>query len=148
MITPKLAHKSIPENVLIKPTSDPFVFLLDYDPDVKDRLCDHVTGNHIPAMILIEAGRQAATVVLETLHKDKSLTFQATLNSVSAKFLGFAFPVETILSVTRSSRVETVVSVWIGQSGRDVADLEFEIPLIRKDLLARLEQRALRQVTK
>jgi hypothetical protein len=147
-----LTHKHADEHVLIGPPRridhDRFVFDVVLT-SVRDRLSDHVTGQHVGGMLLIEAGRQAAAVALETVHSDKSIDYAATWSALRVSFQSFAFPLPmtmhaTVISGedTRASKVDTRVAVSIRQLDRAVAELEYEIPLTRMTLLKKLEQRS------
>jgi hypothetical protein len=147
-----LTHKHAAEHVLIGPPRrvdhDSFMFDVVLT-SVQDRLSDHVTGQHVSGMLLIEAGRQAAAVALETVHDDKSIDYAATWSALRASFQHFAFPLPMTIHAAvdsgdhaRANRVDTRVAITIRQLDRIVAELEYEIPLTRMTLLKKLEQRA------
>jgi A-factor biosynthesis hotdog domain len=147
-----LTHKHADEHVLIGPPRridhENLVFDLVLT-STQDRLSDHVTGQHVSGMLLIEAGRQAAAVALETVHADKSVDYAATWSALRVSFESFAFPLPMSLHATvdsadhaRTNKVDTHVAVTIRQLDRIVAQLEYEIPLTRLALLQKLEQRA------
>lgn len=152
-----LTHKHTAEHVLIGPPRrvdhDSFSFDVVLT-SVHDRLSDHVTGQHVSGMLLIEAGRQAAAVALETVHCDKSVDYAATWSALRASFQSFAFPLPMTIHATvdssgqaRANKVDTRVAITIRQLDRTVAKLEYEIPLTRMTLLKKLEQRsALRSI--
>jgi hypothetical protein len=147
-----LTHKHTDDHVLIGPARriDHGAFMFDVVlTSTQDRLSDHVTGQHVSGMLLIEAGRQAAAVALETLHADKSVDYAATWSALRASFQSFAFPLPMTVHASvdsgdhaRSNKLETRVAITIRQLDRTVAELEYEIPLTRMTLLKKLEQRA------
>lgn len=149
----KLTHRHNDTNVLIsepKRTGEYFVFDLILD-DREDRLADHVTGQHVSGMVLLEAARQASAVVLETEHSALSKSHAATLARVSANFESFVFPLPTqLLAIEgtesiRAGRVSTYVSVAVWQNQDHVANFQFDIPLTRRDVLTRCEASAARK---
>ena len=94
-----LTHKHKIENVMI---SEPCLIDIDtYESDlfIDDRcseMSDHVTGQHIQGMVLIEAARQMTIAVsekfiIEATRRDK-LNF--VTNSLEARFNHFIFPFE------------------------------------------------------
>jgi hypothetical protein len=156
-----LTHKCHDDHVLItRPTCvEPhhYRFGLAIDDRV-DRLSDHVTGVHIGGMVLLEAGRQAIVTVLETEYRnegDKPLGL--VWNSLSIRFLNFAFPVPTTISVrvspeaqnrsdsARGQRGSTALSVDFRQADALVCQFEVAVGNYDSDALAKIERRRARR---
>lgn len=144
-------HRDDGFNILISPPREngagpgsEFLFDLVLD-ETEDRLADHVTGRHVSGMVLLEAGRQAAAYALETVHADKSASFAATWAGAEVGFSSFAFPLPTKINALvityphGPNKIETAVDVTVSQLGREVARFVYEIPLLRRTVLARLE---------
>lgn len=149
MITPEIAHKSRPEFVLIKDTDKHDTFELVFDVETEDRLCDHQTGAHISGMVLLEAARQAAAVVLERGFPDLSESHAAVLDHVDIDFTGYAFAArKTALTVGYAanvfgSRVDAHVQVTVNQGDTKSASALFSIVLLPRAVLRRAERNAL-----
>jgi hypothetical protein len=96
-------HKARRENVLI--TRPQQVAEARYESwlalqDSGELLGDHMTGQHVQGMLLIEAARQMMLSVSETylLGEKTGARYYFVLNSVNTEYLQFAFPLPTLLS--------------------------------------------------
>ena len=151
-----VTHKRDTRNILIStprkigPLTYAMELVLD---DSMDRLSDHVTGQHIGGMLLIEAARQAviATVEAEYL-ASRAERFGFLWNSLHVDFMRFAFPLPTSMQVTlREEQAEDrpqvthVVVVEFTQGGHPVAKTELRIVLAEQRTLTVLETRAARR---
>jgi hypothetical protein len=93
-------HKARRENVLItrpqKTGDQTFEAWLSLQ-DSGELLGDHVTGQHVQGMLLIEAARQMMLAVSELylLGRNADTRFYFVLNSVNTDYLQFAFPIPT-----------------------------------------------------
>lgn len=149
----RMTHKSETGHVMVGPAVrlDPRTFEFHMVLDgVRDRLSDHVTGQHVSGMVLIEAARQAATVALEHLHQELSPDAGASWTNLRVNFQSFVFPLPVRL-VARcdgdpegalANQIAAPVMVTAHQMDHQVAELSFDFTLFRRALLARLEQRA------
>lgn len=97
------AHKAYRENVLItrpqrvgEATFESWLSLQDSG----EFLSDHMTGQHVQGMIVIESARQMMLSVSETFLLDdaRDARYYFVLNSVNTEYLQFAFPLPTLLS--------------------------------------------------
>ncbi|MEV5600345.1 AfsA-related hotdog domain-containing protein [Streptomyces sp. NPDC052299] len=91
----RLTHKHDAKNVLIGPVGQTgekrFVADLVIDERV-EVLEDHLTGQHIPAITLLEAARQMWTVVTEQFFVTGPEKTRFVIGSVNSEFHSFVFP--------------------------------------------------------
>lgn len=149
-----LTHKHLIKNILIsnpKQISEKkYEMALMIDENCAE-LSDHITGEHLQGMLLIEAARQATLAVTEkyfiTEEKRKSVGF--VTNSLETKFLSFSFPIETkivyeiiqnrgILDTNRSFKV----NVQFIQNQQVTTEIVYGFSLFEKDFLHEKEQSA------
>jgi len=99
----EITHKHKEKNILI---SDPIVLNKDkaysaelYIDDDCDEMNDHLTGQHVQGMVLIEAARQMMIAVAEKyiLKENEKNNLYCALLSMSSKFHQFVFPIETTI---------------------------------------------------
>lgn len=92
-----LSHKHRPENVLIsvpeKNTDGSYCAQLLLHPD-NELMLDHLTGQHVQGMVLLEACRQMFLAVTERFHLEEFSALQRyfVLNQMSVHYTAFAFP--------------------------------------------------------
>ena len=156
-----LTHKCDDEHVLIgrpvrvEPNHYRFDLVMN---DRVDRLSDHVTGVHIGGMVLLEAGRQAIVTVLETEYrKDGETPLGLVWNSLGIRFLNFAFPVPTSISVRlapetpdqsrpgRGQRGSAVLTVDFRQADASVCEFEMAVGIYDAEALSKIERRRARR---
>ncbi|MET1079291.1 MAG: AfsA-related hotdog domain-containing protein [Pseudomonas sp.] len=92
----QLAHKHDPRNSMISLPRrvGPSSFVLDVwlDEDCAE-LSDHMTGQHIQGMVLLEATRQAFLAVTEEFYlKDTPHSSYFVINQMDTEYLHFVFP--------------------------------------------------------
>lgn len=98
----KSVHKQKTENVMIsipKPHgTDSYESCLILDDETIE-MSDHVTGQHIQGMVLIEAARQMMLSVTEhyILQPEQKEKMYFIINDLNSKFYHFAFPLELFL---------------------------------------------------
>ncbi len=98
-----LTHKKYRENSLI--TTPKSIQAMQYEfylclDDRMDRLADHVTGQHLSAMLLMEASRQAAIASLELEYRSRNdAKFGIVMEKIACRFNNFAFPIPTLITV-------------------------------------------------
>ena len=151
--TQEEVHKHHRKNVLVgnlrRVGSQAFDLDVRLDDESAD-MSDHLTGQHIPGMVLIEVARQCLLAVSSVFCPGKSeRKYLAVLNLVEARFLAFAFPVPTIAHFTvRTSDAATVTrmsfqsSVVIAQAQTAVAAFRLSYTLFDEQMI--LEKEALR----
>lgn len=97
-IEPCFTHKKNEKNIMIttprKLSDDHYSTNLILDAPVE--LEDHVTGQHIPAMVLIEAARQFFIAIMEKYYLNQNppkKEYYFVLNQINSRFLNYVFPI-------------------------------------------------------
>lgn len=129
MLAPKeLSHKHDKKNTMIstpKRLSDTdFIMDLLLDEKCAD-MSDHVTGQHIQGMVLIEAARQSFLAVTEKFFNTNQATYFFTFNSFNIRYNDFVFPIGakihysiTEMDISKANRIVFAVNVEIQQVGK------------------------------
>lgn len=152
-----LTHKTRRQHVLIgggrlsAPHCYEYQFVLD---DADDRLCDHVTGQHVSAMLLMEAGRQAVIASLEQQYPTTAGSkWGIVLGKLTASFSSYAFPIPTGLQVRilligeqTPKSVNAALVVTFRQAGAEVCRMQFDVQLCKQAALDNIEGRKARGV--
>jgi len=99
---PKISHKRAPHNTLIstpwKVAEDVYGARLMIDDRCAD-MSDHVTGQHVQGMVLIEASRQMFLAVTEQFFLPRhSGSFYFVINKFDVSYYSFAFPTKLELN--------------------------------------------------
>lgn len=95
------AHKAIPRNVLVsvprQMSSNEFELDLMIDENC-ELMTDHMSGQHMQGMVLMEAARQAMIVVTEAhLMPDKGTDYSFISDSLTVSYSNYAFPVSAVI---------------------------------------------------
>jgi hypothetical protein len=94
----KLTHKFKSCNTLIsepiQKSDEVFTSLLMIDECCAE-LSDHITGNHIQFMVLIESARQMVNAVTEKYYSSNAKIYLA--NKIDTEFVNFVYPFQTKL---------------------------------------------------
>lgn len=147
----ELTHKRSPSNVLITAPMKLADKLYLYEfviNDIQDRLSDHVTGQHVGAMLLMEAARQAtiASIECEWIGRESN-SWGLILETFNAKFDNYAFPLPTSITVNLEEGVGTgnqiplALNIEFHQAGKRVSRMLLEVRLSRTALLGKIEKR-------
>ena len=152
----KLTHKHFNEYVMVsKPDK---IGDMEYSSTFslsnhKDRLSDHVTGQHIGGMLLMEAARQAATVAaeLEFVSEEKPLGFM--LERFETDFIDYAYPLPTNIIVKMfrldDGRVISLdVVVLFTQADVEVCRVRIKSKLIDASILNAIETKKAKKAVK
>lgn len=151
-------HKQTDENVLI--TAPHKLGKLNYGFDLSitdkvDRLSDHVTNQHVGAMLLMEAARQATIVVLEYEYcKDSNISFGLVLDKFESKFDEYLFPLPASLNTTiienkvSTKSISVEVKTTIMQVGTKIGTISLDVTLCNSKILAKIEGRKSQGVVK
>lgn len=154
----ELTHKSNPDNILIsKPLSlgdSTYEFQLVV-ADAVDRLSDHVTGEHLGAMLLIEAARQAGIATLElAFPNEEGSSWGFVLHSFNTSFIQYAFPLPTRVvihiaeDVSEGARQRKIsLDVKHFQQDQCVSVMTIGVSLYQKKLLTKLERMRSHDIT-
>lgn len=112
-----ISHKQKIENCHIshpeKISESEYLMDIAIDPECAE-LSDHITGEHINGIILIEAARQAGIAVVEEYFLSKTEKFYFILKKINTEFHNFLFPLPIkmqcqILSFNKKKNVEIEV---------------------------------------
>jgi hypothetical protein len=112
-----------------------------------DRLSDHVTGYHMGAMLLMEAGRQGVISTLELeFPAQKDSRWGYVLQRFNTEYLNYAFPVPTEIVVTlekcdesNKRQIMTSLSIVFNQSETCISKMTMDVLLIEDGMLKKLE---------
>ncbi|ABD82741.1 AfsA-related hotdog domain-containing protein [Saccharophagus degradans] len=144
-------HKHAEENVLI--TEPRRLGKLNYAFDLSltdkiDRLSDHVTGQHVGAMLLMEAARQATIAVLEYEYcRNSSESFGLVLDRFDSRFDGYLFPLPASLNTVikelkvSAKSITVVVTSTVIQCGVDIGSISLDVTLCNSRLLNKIESK-------
>jgi hypothetical protein len=157
LATPRLTHKSKAENILIsKPVNicdRQYKFQLIIGSDL-DRLSDHVTGEHIGAMLLIEAARQGGIGVLELeFPETEEDAWGYILHKFDTEFSQYAFPIPTDIyisveedNVKNANQRSISLGVRFYQNTSCISEMTIGVQLLRKKLLKKIEHKKSHEV--
>ena len=152
-----LTHKRSRKNVLI---SEPrriakgkYGFRLALD-DGSDRLSDHVTGQHIGAMLLLEAARQATVVTLEYEYQTQAgPRYGFILERFNSTFSNYVFPLPTSIAVIlreKGSPLDKIIAIELiisfTQAGEEVCEMLLDVKLFASASLEKVEARKARTI--
>jgi hypothetical protein len=145
-----LTHKHFDEHVMIGPMeqagSSVYVCSLVVNSSI-DRLSDHVTGQHLGGMLLIEAARQAGTAVIELEYRQSSpRKLGVAWSALQVRFHAFAFPIPATLrtrvieaSVCGTEPPKLQLETTVEQAGNVVCTVAGDLTLFDAALLQKLE---------
>lgn len=131
-----LTHKRNPENVLIGDPRQLGDGLFEADLRIDDRneiMSDHVTGQHLQGMLLVEACRQTFLAVTEKYFAPtgEQRSYYYVINELNTAYYSFAFPLGAKITYTindRSTedpeRLSFDVSMDVVQTGEVVTRVE------------------------
>jgi hypothetical protein len=122
--------------------------------DGHDRLGDHVTGQHLAAMLLMEAARQAVIAVLASEYPPvASGAWGLVLERLDARYFNYAFPVPTLMLTSLGDRgepsdrqVAVVVTVEFLQADKVICQMQLDVSLRDAARLEKIESRRARQL--
>jgi hypothetical protein len=152
-----LSHKHRIENSMltipIRVEEDEFESDLFVDERV-DLITDHVTGQHLPGMILVEAGRQMFIVTFERhFNQERQEKVAFLVTAMNNTFHHFAFPVSTQMrmkilekKLDDPGRLDFHVLTEAIQAGRCIFAQEGWATVCREQTTSLLELRSARQV--
>jgi hypothetical protein len=143
-----LVHKRCPENVMLADARrrGPLRLAARLNlSDMNELVLDHVTGQHVAGMVLIEASRQLMQLTNhEFVVNDDAHSF--VLCSLAAAFEGYVFPLAvdmecslTKVDDSRPARREYATEVVISQGGAAKATVRAEYQIVRTRSLVRQE---------
>ncbi|MGH3785436.1 MAG: AfsA-related hotdog domain-containing protein [Pseudonocardiaceae bacterium] len=149
-----VTHKHNPKNVMIgtpvRVAADRFVadLLIDERTEVLE---DHLTGQHIPAITLMEAARQTWTAVTEMFFLQDAPPQRFVISSMQSVFHKYVFPLPATVAYQLLDRQDNAVgqvfacSIGVYQADVLVAQIDAEYRLIPEVFSAKHESMAARQ---
>lgn len=148
----RLCHKSRAENRLVSlPTrlSDRHMQMDLLVHNDNELMLDHITGQHIQGMVLIEAARQSFLTVTEQFHAKKDQRYYFVINRMDTRFHSFVFPLGAtidyqIQSLTTNKRgnISSVATINFHQcSDTPATTCEVEFTAYPSEYLAGMEQK-------
>jgi hypothetical protein len=145
-------HKSKLENVMITSPihldERKYISQLTIQDNAAE-MSDHVTGQHIQGMVLIEAARQMMLSVSENhiLTEDRQSNYSFVLNSVNTTFYQFAFPLEISiicevinLEIKAKGSLKSVMKFSFIQNNMKVTEVEINFIAFEKTFLEAKEK--------
>jgi hypothetical protein len=151
-----LSHKHNPANTLVSTprrlAEDIFESHLLIDEDC-ELMCDHLSGQHVQGMILIEATRQALLALTEAyLIPKNEIDYAFLLNTLSVNYNHYAFPVGAVIrsvmtenAVVNPRRLSFYANVFVEQCGQVVSTFTVSFGAMEK---LRISKRENMQATK
>lgn len=116
--------------------------------DSSELFQDHLSGQHLPGMALIEAARQMILAVTEEFYAQAGAQRAFVWSNINIAYTGYAFPVKTLLSyhvteIDASQRSRTRYSArmtfWQGSASPCTATSDYEV--YEERIIRKLEQR-------
>ncbi len=120
-----------------------------------DRLSDHVTGEHIGGMLLIEAARQFGIAAVEIEYdRTEDNRWGLMWSGLRVAFTNYAFPLPTEVlmhihedeSKRRPNQVVVSVTLELTQAGQVIAEVGMDATLLNRPLLRKIEAKRSAQV--
>lgn len=156
-VAKELTHKRDPRNVMVGPpqrlADDEFVADLVVH-EHNEVLEDHLTGQHIPAIALMEAARQLWTVVTEQFLLAEPGGGRFVVITMGGQFQRYVFPLPTTMHFRVVGREASPVGemfrtrTTFRQNDADTAIVESEYRVVPERMAAKQESMAARQAIK
>lgn len=152
IVDKKHVHKHKPENVLIsaplKSDLDTFTSMLHIDDNCAET-SDHITGQHIQGMVLMEAARQMFIGVTEIYYKTNTdINYYYIFNEIETSFNSFTFPIPVNIiykviehRTSSSGNMEFKVSIEFFQNEKLVTTTNISFSACRLDIAQKLESK-------
>lgn len=150
----RVTHKHNPRNVMISApkrlAEDRFTVDTVID-EHNEMLEDHLTGQHIPGMALVEAARQMWTAVTEEFFLKDSAKTRFVVSSINSTFRSYVFPLPTTLQYQLLNHESNAVGqmfhclITVHQGGAQAAEIEAQYRVILEPLSEKQESIAARQ---
>lgn len=149
-------HKHNIENVLIstpiKKDDKKYLSFLMID-DKCAELSDHITGRHLPGMLLLESARQMMTAVMENFFLEKDEKFYFILNHIDISFHQFVFPFDVILEYEiidlnklNDFGIKSSAVIHFTQSGKEVCKVKIDFSIYMKKMVESMELRMIKDI--
>lgn len=154
----KIAHKCLKENVLIGPISK--------EPETgayksalivhakNDIISDHVTGEHLSGMVLVEAARQLTMAVADEILRGRGERMYYLLHDIHAIYDTFVHPFETSMELVVSEMEEKGIRCYfdttIGffQGGKLCTTVRLTYTAYPQSVASKIEEKSVRGALK
>ncbi|MDQ2077926.1 AfsA-related hotdog domain-containing protein [Marinimicrobium sp. ABcell2] len=146
----KVSHKRNPRNTLISEprqlSEDTFELHLMIDEDC-ELMNDHLSGQHVQGMVLIEAARQAMLAVTEQfLMPDNGIDYAFIFNALSVSYSHYTFPVSAVIrtriterSVDNPRRLSFAAETFVEQCGKTVSEFTMSFGAMERARISKRE---------
>jgi hypothetical protein len=118
--------------------------------DKNDIMADHLTGQHIQGVLLIEAARQAWTAVTEKYHfVNDNKKYRFVIENIKTSFKHFVFPFPIVIKLTIATKIDhglfysfqVVVDFYQGEKSVALVEANYKVILEqiaeKQEMLAR-----------
>lgn len=145
-----LSHKHNPKNTLVSVprqlSENTFELHLMIDEDC-ELMNDHISGQHVQGMVLIEAARQAMLVVTEQfLMPDNGIDYAFIFDALSVRYSHYTFPVNAIIrtniterSVDNPRRLSFAAETFVEQCGNTVSEFTMSFGAMERERISKGE---------
>jgi hypothetical protein len=147
-----LSHKHVPHNILIslprKTDEDHYELEMDID-DRSEIMSDHVTGQHVQGMMIIEACRQAFLAVTEAFFIDESFgeNYSFVIDETRTAYHAFLFPVGIRIEyailekdIANPAKLKFSVEMRVVQNGVVAAEVAFKFTALKHHAIDKCEK--------
>lgn len=146
-----LSHKAEVCNILVsmpRPVSATEYELALMIDENCELMQDHLSGQHVQGMVIIEAARQAMLVVTEAYLMPKSvIDYSFIFNALSVSYSNYAFPVNATIrtritecAIENPKFLKFAAITSVEQSGRTVAEFTMSFSAMEKARLVKQER--------
>lgn len=146
-----MTHKLSPQNIMItvpRQVGDKMFTAKIQLNDLCAEMADHMTGQHIQGVVLIEAARQMFLAVVGKFLLDpaRAADYYFVVNRLSVEYLNFAFPLPLDITFTTTDRgidaagnVSIEAHIEISQMGAKVSDVTARFAIYRHAMMRMVE---------
>lgn len=146
-----MTHKRSPQNIMItvprQVGEKRFAATIQLN-DLCGEMADHMTGQHIQGVVLIEAARQMFLAVVGKFLLDpaRSADHYFVVNRLSVDYLNFAFPLPLDIDFTVTDQgvdgagnlsIQAHIEIW--QAGTKVSDVTARFAIYRRSMMRMVE---------
>lgn len=145
-----LTHKHRPENVLVSvPTrmnANQFQMHLMVDEDC-ELMHDHLSGQHVQGMVLIEAARQGMLAIAEAyLIPDNGIDYAFVFEALSVQYSHYTFPLGAVIETNivecatdNPKRLHFAAETFVRQCGQTVSEFTMSFSAMERSRISRSE---------
>jgi len=146
----QLTHKIKSKNIMIsepeKINNDQYQCLLFLEDECAE-MSDHITGQHIQGMVLIEAARQMVIAVTKKYHFDyENKAVKFVTHKIDSEHHHFIFPLPVVLSYQivnmknyKNNNLSSIARISFIQNGMTGADITFKFSTISSEYITEKE---------